>query len=91
MGNEQITLLKDQSFFGYGETQSLEHSSQKFDFISQKMTSILNQQKMAREEITELTEQLEELSRQLEIDMPIIAQEKTQIVLSLGTSKKSNQ
>ncbi|MEQ5167902.1 DUF4139 domain-containing protein [Proteus terrae] len=87
VGNEQITLLKDQSFFGYGETQSLEHSSQKFDFISQKMTSILNQQKMAREEITELTKQLEELSRQLEIDMPIIAQEKTQIVLSLGTSK----
>lgn len=87
VGDEQITLLKDQSFFGYGETQSLEHSSQKFDFISQKMTSILNQQKMAREEIAELTEQLEELSRQLEIDMPIIAQEKTQIVLSLGTSK----
>lgn len=87
VGNEQITLLKDQSFFGYGETQSLEHSSQKFDFISQKMTSILNQQKMAREEIAELTEQLEELSRQLEIDMPIIAQEKTQIILSLGTSK----
>lgn len=87
VGNEQITLLKDQSFFGYGETQSLEHSSQKFDFISQKMTSILNQQKMAREEITELTKQLEELSRQLEIDIPIIAQEKTQIVLSLGTSK----
>lgn len=87
VGDEQITLLKDQSFFGSGETQSLEHSSQKFDFISQKMTSILNQQKMAREEIAELTEQLEELSRQLEIDMPIIAQEKTQIVLSLGTSK----
>ncbi|MGA4655307.1 DUF4139 domain-containing protein [Proteus terrae] len=87
VGDEQITLLKDQSFFGYGETQSLEQSSQKFDFISQKMTSILNQQKMAREEIAELTEQLEELSRQLEIDMPIIAQEKTQIVLSLGTSK----
>lgn len=87
VGDEQITLLKDQSFFGSGETQSLEHSSQKFDFISQKMTSILNQQKMAREEIAELTEQLEELSRQLEIDMPIIAQEKTQIVLSLGTPK----
>lgn len=87
VGDEQITLLKDQSFFGYGETQSLEHSSQKFDFISQKMASILNQQKMAREEITELTKQLEELRRQLEIDMPIIAQEKTQIVLSLGTSK----
>lgn len=87
VGDEQITLLKDQSFFGSGETQSLEHSSQKFDFISQKMTSILNQQKMAREEIAELTEQLEELSRQLEIDMPIIAQEKPQIVLSLGTSK----
>lgn len=87
VGDEQITLLKDQSFFGYGETQSLEHSSQKFDFISQKMTSILNQQKMAREEIAELTEQLEELNRQLEIDMPIVAQEKTQIVLSLGTSK----
>lgn len=87
VGDEQITLLKDQSFFGYGETQSLEHSSQKFDFISQKMTSILNQQKMAREEIAELTKQLEELNRQLEIDMPIIAQEKTQIVLSLGTSK----
>lgn len=87
VGDEQITLLKDQSFFGYGETQSLEQSSQKFDFISQKMTSILNQQKIAREEIAELTEQLEELSRQLEIDMPIIAQEKTQIVLSLGTSK----
>ncbi|WP_157925989.1 DUF4139 domain-containing protein [Proteus columbae] len=87
VGDEQITLLKDQSFFGYSETQSLEHSSQKFDFISQKMTSILNQQKMAREEIAELTEQLEELSRQLEIDMPIIAKEKTQIVLSLGTSK----
>lgn len=87
VGDEQITLLKDQSFFGYGETQSLEHSSQKFDFISQKMTSILNQQKMAREEIAELTEQLEELNRQLEIDMPIIAQEKTQIVLSLGSSK----
>lgn len=87
VGDEQITLLKDQSFFGSGETQSLEHSSQKFDFISQKMTSILNQQKMAREEIAELTEQLEELNRQLEIDMPIIAQEKTQIVLSLGTSK----
>ncbi|MCO7048836.1 DUF4139 domain-containing protein [Proteus terrae] len=87
VGDEQITLLKDQSFFGYGETQSLEQSSQKFDFISQKMTSILNQQKMAREEIAELTEQLEELSRQLEIDMPIIAQEKTQIFLSLGTSK----
>lgn len=87
VGDEQITLLKDQSFFGYGETQSLEHSSQKFDFISQKMTSVLNQQKMAREEIAELTEQLEELNRQLEIDMPIIAQEKTQIVLSLGTSK----
>ncbi|NBN23859.1 mucoidy inhibitor MuiA family protein [Proteus sp. G2657] len=51
------------------------------------MTSILNQQKMAREEIAELTEKLEELSRQLEIDMPIIAKEKTQIVLSLGTSK----
>ncbi|WP_311754812.1 DUF4139 domain-containing protein [Proteus terrae] len=87
VGDEQITLLKDQSFFGYGETQSLEHSSQKFDFISQKMTSILNQQKMAREEIAELTKQLEELNRQLEIDMPIIAQEKTQIVLSLDTSK----
>lgn len=87
VGDEQITLLKDQSFFGYGETQSLEHSSQKFDFISQKMTSILNQQKLAHEEIAELTEQLEELNRQLEIDMPIIAQEKTQIVLSLGTSK----
>ncbi|WP_237585241.1 DUF4139 domain-containing protein [Proteus sp. G2662] len=87
VGDEQIALLKDQSFFGYGETQSLEQSSQKFDFISKKMTSILNQQKMAREEIAELTEKLEELSRQLEIDMPIIAKEKTQIVLSLGTSK----
>lgn len=87
VGDEQIALLKDQSFFGYGETQSLEHSSQKFDFISQKMTSILNQQKAAREEIAELTEKLEELNRQLEIDMPIIAKEKTQIVLSLGTSK----
>lgn len=87
VGDEQIALLKDQSFFGYGETQSLEHSSQKFDFISQKMTSILNQQKMAREEIAELTEQLEELSRQLEIDMPVITKDKTQIVLSLGTSK----
>ncbi|MEQ4986441.1 DUF4139 domain-containing protein [Proteus sp. fly-1089] len=87
VGDEQIALLKDQSFFGYGETQTLEHSSQKFDFISQKMTSILNQQKTAREEIAKLTEQLEELTRKLEIDMPIIAQEKTQIVLSLGTSK----
>ncbi|MBI6215528.1 DUF4139 domain-containing protein [Proteus vulgaris] len=87
VGDEQIALLKDQSFFGYGETQSLEHSSQKFDFISQKMTSILNQQKAAQEEIAELTEKLEELNRQLEIDMPIIAKEKTQIVLSLGTSK----
>ncbi|AIN62296.1 MULTISPECIES: DUF4139 domain-containing protein [Proteus] len=87
VGDEQIALLKDQSFFGYGETQSLEQSSQKFDFISQKMTSILNQQKLAREEIAKLTEQLEELNRQLEIDMPIIAKEKTQIVLSLGTSK----
>ncbi|SUC00691.1 Uncharacterized conserved protein [Proteus vulgaris] len=87
VGDEQIALLKDQSFFGSGETQTLEHSSQKFDFISQKMTSILNQQKTAREEIAKLTEQLEELTRKLEIDMPIIAQEKTQIVLSLGTSK----
>ncbi|WP_237584773.1 MULTISPECIES: DUF4139 domain-containing protein [unclassified Proteus (in: enterobacteria)] len=87
VGDEQIALLKDQSFFGYGETQSLEQSSQKFDFISKKMTSILNQQKMAREEIAELTEKFEELSRKLEIDMPIIAKEKTQIVLSLGTSK----
>ncbi|WP_337242021.1 DUF4139 domain-containing protein [Proteus faecis] len=87
VGDEQIVLLKDQSFFGYGETQSLEQSSQKFDFISQKMTSILNQQKIAREEIAELTEQLEELNRQLEINMPVIAKEKTQIVLSLGTSK----
>ena len=32
------------------------------------MTSILNQQKW-REEIAELTEQLEELNRQLEIDI----------------------
>ncbi|WP_249717411.1 mucoidy inhibitor MuiA family protein [Proteus faecis] len=87
VGDEQIVLLKDQSFFGYGETQSLEQSSQKFDFISQKMTSILNQQKIAREEIAELTEQLEELNRQLEINMPVITKEKTQIVLSLGTSK----
>lgn len=87
VGDEQIALLKDQSFFGYGETQSLEHSSQKFDFISQKMISILNQQKAAREEIAELTEKLEELNRQLEINMPIITKEKTQIVLSLGTSK----
>lgn len=87
VGDEQIALLKDQSFFGYGDTQTLEQSSQKFDFISQKMTSILNQQKAAREEIAELTEQLEELTRQLEIDMPIITKEKTQIVLSLGTSK----
>lgn len=87
VGDEQIALLKDQSFFGHDETQSLEHSSQKFDFISQKMTSILNQQKIAREEIAELTEQFEELSRKLEIDMPIIAKEKTQIVLSLGASK----
>lgn len=87
VGDEQIALLKDQSFFGHDETQSLEHSSQKFDFISQKMTSILNQQKIAREEIAELTEQFEELSRKLEIDMPIIAEEKTQIVLSLGASK----
>ncbi|MBG3012631.1 DUF4139 domain-containing protein [Proteus faecis] len=87
VGDEQIVLLKDQSFFGYGETQSLEQSSQKFDFISQKMTSILNQQKIAREEIAELTEQLEELNRQLEINMPVITKEKTQIILSLGTSK----
>ncbi|MDL5166228.1 DUF4139 domain-containing protein [Proteus faecis] len=87
VGDEQIVLLKDQSFFGYGETQSLEQSSQKFDFISQKMTSILNQQKIAREEIAELTEQLEELNRQLEINMPVITKEKTQIVLSLDTSK----
>ncbi|MEQ5224613.1 DUF4139 domain-containing protein [Proteus cibi] len=87
VGDEQIALLKDQSFFGHDETQSLEHASQKFDFISQKMTSILNQQKIAREEIAELTEQFEELSRKLEIDMPIIAEEKTQIVLSLGASK----
>lgn len=87
VGDEQIALLKDQSFFGHDETQSLEHSSQKFDFISQKMTSILNQQKIAREEIAELTEQFEELSRKLEIDIPIIAEEKTQIVLSLGASK----
>lgn len=87
VGDEKIILLKDQSFFGNGETQTLEQSSQKFDFISQRMTSILNQQKMAREEIAKLTEQLEELNRQLEIDMPIIAEEKTQIVLSLGTSK----
>ncbi|MCK9782770.1 DUF4139 domain-containing protein [Proteus vulgaris] len=87
VGDEQIALLKDQSFFGHDETQSLEHSSQKFDFISQKMTAILNKQNMAREEIAELTEQSEELSRQIEIDMPTIAKEKTQIVLSLSTSK----
>ena len=87
VGDEQIALLKDKSFFGYGDTQTLEQSSQKFDFISQKMTSILNQQKATREEIAELTEQLEELTRKLEIDMPVIAKEKTQIVLSVGTSK----
>lgn len=87
VGDEQIALLKDQTFFGTNDALTLEQSSQKFDFISQKMTSILNQQKLAREEIAKLTEQLEELTRQLDTDMPIIAEEKTQIVLSVGTSK----
>ncbi|HCH50695.1 MAG TPA: hypothetical protein DEV59_08420 [Proteus sp.] len=87
VGDEQLALLKDKSFFGEQNTLSLEQSSQKLDFIRQKMATILNQQRLNRDEIAKLTEKYEELNRQIEINAPIVAQEKTQIVISLGAAK----
>ncbi|MEQ4921902.1 DUF4139 domain-containing protein [Proteus hauseri] len=87
VGDEQLTLLKDKNFFGEQNTLSLEQSSQKLDFIHQKMAAILNQQRLERDEIAKLTEKYQELEREIEINAPVIAQEKTQIVISLGATK----
>lgn len=87
VGNEQLALLKDQNFFGEQNSLSFEQSTQKLEFISQKMTAILNQQREAETEIAKLTEKYDELSRQIEIEAPVVTEEKTQIVISLSTPK----
>ncbi|TOL77216.1 hypothetical protein CGH90_25650, partial [Vibrio parahaemolyticus] len=69
-GEEQLSLLKDQRFFGENNAQSLEQSSQKLDFIRQQMTKILQEQQKYQLTIDELEEKSALLQAQIDQNMP---------------------
>lgn len=87
VGEEQLSLLKDQRFFGENNTQSLEQSSQKLDFIRQQMTSILHEQQKYELAIDKLEEKLAILQTQIDEKMPSSVGQQTQIVMSVDAAK----
>ncbi|WP_272664864.1 DUF4139 domain-containing protein [Providencia sp. PROV174] len=87
VGEEQLSLLKDQRFFGENNTQSLEQSSQKLDFIRQQMTSILHEQQKHQLAIDKLEEKLAILQTQIDEKMPSSVGQQTQIVMSVDAAK----
>ncbi|MBQ0398573.1 mucoidy inhibitor MuiA family protein [Providencia rettgeri] len=87
VGEEQLSLLKDQRFFGENNAQSLEQSSQKLDFIRQRMTSILHEQQKYQLEIDKLEEKLAILQTQIDEKMPSSVGQQTQIVMLVDAAK----
>ncbi len=87
VNDEQLLQLKDQGFFGNQETFSLEQSAQKLDFIREQMTKIFNQQLDYQQQISYLTEKLQQLNLQLADKMQNSQNEKKQIIVTLNTKK----
>ncbi|EMU8997515.1 DUF4139 domain-containing protein [Providencia rettgeri] len=83
VGEEQLSLLKDQRFFGENNAQSLEQSSQKLDFIRQQMTKILQEQQKYQLTIDELEEKSALLQAQIDQNMPASLGKQTQVVMSI--------
>ncbi|MBQ0210507.1 MULTISPECIES: DUF4139 domain-containing protein [Providencia] len=83
VGEEQLSLLKDQRFFGENNAQSLEQSSQKLDFIRQQMTKILQEQQKYQLTIDELEEKAALLQAQIDQNMPASLGKQTQVVMSI--------
>ncbi|MCG9950578.1 DUF4139 domain-containing protein [Providencia rettgeri] len=83
VGEEQLSLLKDQRFFGENNAQSLEQSSQKLDFIRQQMTKILQEQQKYQLTIDELEEKSALLQAKIDQNMPASLGKQTQVVMSI--------
>lgn len=90
VGEEQLSLLRDQRFFGENNAQSLEQSSQKLDFIRQQMTTILQEQQKNQLAIDKLEERLAILETQIDEKMPSAVGQQTQIVMSVDAAKPAS-
>ncbi|GAB1439207.1 DUF4139 domain-containing protein [Providencia sp.] len=90
VGEEQLSLLRDQRFFGENSAQSLEQSSQKLDFIRQQMTTILQEQQKNQLAIDKLEEKLAILQTQIDEKMPSAVGQQTQIVMSVDAAKPAS-
>ncbi|WP_369311112.1 DUF4139 domain-containing protein [Providencia rettgeri] len=81
VGEEQLSLLKDQRFFGENNNQTIEQSSQKLSFIRQQMTQILQEQQQNQTSINVLEEKNALLQAQIDENLPTIVDQQTQIVM----------
>ncbi|MBS0924232.1 mucoidy inhibitor MuiA family protein [Providencia sp. JGM181] len=87
VGDDQLALLKDQSFFGETTTLSLEQSASKLEFIRKQMSAILSENLAYQQQIDELTEKQTLLQAKFEGILPDNIGEQTQIVLTVDAPK----
>lgn len=81
VGEEQLSLLKDQRFFGESNSQTIEQSSQKLNFIRQQMTQILQEQQQNQASVDELEEKNMLLQAQIDENLPAVVGQQTQVVM----------
>lgn len=81
VGEEQLSLLKDQRFFGESNSQTIEQSSQKLSFIRQQMTQILQEQQQSQASIDALEEKNALLQAQIDENLPAVVDQQTQVVM----------
>lgn len=81
VGEEQLSLLKDQRFFGDNNSQTIEQSSQKLNFIRQQMTQILQEQQQNQTSINDLEEKNALLQAQIDEKQPTTVGQQTQVVM----------
>ncbi|EPL9568265.1 DUF4139 domain-containing protein [Providencia rettgeri] len=81
VGEEQLSLLKDQHFFGESNSQTIEQSSQKLSFIRQQMTQILQEQQQSQASIDALEEKNALLQAQIDENLPAVVGQQTQVVM----------
>ncbi|WP_353241622.1 DUF4139 domain-containing protein [Providencia sp.] len=81
VGEEQLSLLKDQRFFGESNSQTIEQSLQKLSFIRQQMTQILQEQQQSQASIDALEEKNALLQAQIDENLPAVVDQQTQVVM----------
>lgn len=88
VNNEQLSLLRDQNFFGTGGAPlTQEQSVQKLDFIRSQMAKIYAEQLEYSRQIKEKTEALTLLKAQYEEKVTQFKERRTQLVLNVSAKK----